>query len=244
MASTGAPAEPGLRDRKKLRTRVAIADAALPLFLERGFDAVTVVDVARAADVSVQTVFNYFPTKEDLFFDRQAQVEVHAAEVVRHRRPGESAAQALKRDFVDALLTPGSWLGLSDDAARFWRVVEASPALQARLREMADAAQRELEQALAEAAEAIRPVALHILIAAQLSSVLHALHADVRRRVVHGESAESVRDAVLQMTELAFSLVERGIGDFPNWRRGRRRLSPLAGVAARPLPARPARASR
>ena len=56
----------GLRERKKRQTRDAIAAAALALFLERGFDAVTVADVARAADVSEKTVFNHFPTKEDL----------------------------------------------------------------------------------------------------------------------------------------------------------------------------------
>ena len=60
----------GLRERKKRQTREAIAAAAMALFHERGFDAVTVADVARAADVSEKTVFNYFPTKEDLVFHR------------------------------------------------------------------------------------------------------------------------------------------------------------------------------
>src|SRR3954447_2441921 len=58
----------GLRERKKVRTRQAIADAARELFVQRGYDAVTVADVARAADVAEKTVFNYFPAKEDLVF--------------------------------------------------------------------------------------------------------------------------------------------------------------------------------
>ena len=63
----------GLRERKKRQTREAIAQAAMALFVARGFDAVTVADVARAADVSEKTVFNYFPAKEDLVFARAAR---------------------------------------------------------------------------------------------------------------------------------------------------------------------------
>ncbi len=60
----------GLRERKKRQTRQHISDVATGLFLERGFDAVTIAEVAEAADVSVNTVYNYFPAKEDLFLDR------------------------------------------------------------------------------------------------------------------------------------------------------------------------------
>ena len=70
MASTTT----GLRERKKARTRALLAETARGLFAARGFDAVTVAEVAEAAEVSVTTVFNYFPTKEDLFYDRQDDV--------------------------------------------------------------------------------------------------------------------------------------------------------------------------
>src|SRR5919197_6569618 len=91
----------GLRERKKERTRAAIADAALELFRERGFDAVTVSEVARAADVSEGTVFNYFPTKEDLFYGRMETFEETLVEAVRRRPPGEAVLAAFHRTVLE-----------------------------------------------------------------------------------------------------------------------------------------------
>src|SRR5881275_1648549 len=84
----------GLRQRKKQQTREAIAQTARRLFLEHGFDAVTVDDVARAADVSRKTVFNYFPTKEDLFYGRMEIFEEDLLAAIRSRAPGESILRA------------------------------------------------------------------------------------------------------------------------------------------------------
>ena len=89
----------GLRERKKRETRQTIRQAALQLFAERGFDAVTVTEVARVANVSQATVFNYFPTKEDLFYERMEDFEDELLAAVRTRRPGESVLSAF-RDFV------------------------------------------------------------------------------------------------------------------------------------------------
>src|ERR671938_482414 len=92
-APSGAP---GLLERKKQATRAHIADTARRLFAERGFDAVTVAEVARAADVAEKTVFNYFPTKEDLFYSRMEAFEEELLEAVRGRAPGESAVAAFR----------------------------------------------------------------------------------------------------------------------------------------------------
>ncbi|WP_326640923.1 TetR/AcrR family transcriptional regulator [Streptosporangium sp. NBC_01755] len=81
----------GLRERKKRETRERISNIATGLFMMRGFDNVTVAEVARAADVSVNTVFNYFGTKEDLLFDRQEEVEDLPSRVVRERGRQDSA---------------------------------------------------------------------------------------------------------------------------------------------------------
>ena len=125
-----------MRARKKRETRERIAAVARELFVARGFDAVTVVDVARAAQVSEATVFNYFPTKDELFFGgglEQFQTATLAA--VRDRPVGESAIAAFRRFTVENVAhsaDPGA-IDLITTAAR---VVDGSTALRAREREI------------------------------------------------------------------------------------------------------------
>ena len=117
----------GLRDAKKLRTRQEIADQAMKLFAQRGFEGVTVAEVATAADVSEKTVYNYFPTKEDLFFDEVPAREAALVAAIRGRAPGESILAALRRLQVaecPRLCSPGF--------ATFARIIEESQALQAK----------------------------------------------------------------------------------------------------------------
>src|SRR3954468_689632 len=92
---------PGLRERKKEQTRRLIAETARRLFAERGFDAVTVGEVARAADVSEKTVFNYFATKEDLFYAGMEAFEDRLLGAVRDRGPGETALAAFRRFLLE-----------------------------------------------------------------------------------------------------------------------------------------------
>src|SRR5881392_4211100 len=114
----------GLREWKKARTRREIADSAMQLFAQRGFDHVTVAQVAEAAGVSEKTVFNYFPTKEDLFFDEVPAREAALAAAVGARAPGQSVVAALRRlegANCTRLASPGF--------AVFARVIDDSPAL-------------------------------------------------------------------------------------------------------------------
>jgi AcrR family transcriptional regulator len=92
-------AEPGLRDLKKARTRRLIADTAARLFAEQGYEQVTVRQVARAAEVAEQTLYNYFPTKEQLITDREQQIQQQLDDLIRSRPVGTSPAAAI-RDFV------------------------------------------------------------------------------------------------------------------------------------------------
>ena len=80
--------EPSLRERKKRETRQRISNVATGLFMLRGFDNVTVAEVAEAANVSKMTVFNYFPRKEELFFDRGAEAIELTEAAIRDRAPG------------------------------------------------------------------------------------------------------------------------------------------------------------
>jgi AcrR family transcriptional regulator len=90
------PREQGLRDRKKAQTRERIADVAAGLFADRGYEAVSILDVARAADVSDQTVYNYFPAKQDLVLDRAEEIRERYGRVLLERPRGTSPADALR----------------------------------------------------------------------------------------------------------------------------------------------------
>src|ERR1700733_14114522 len=127
--------ELGLRELKKHRTRQLIAETARAMFVERGFDSVSVAEVARAAEVAEATVFNYFPTKEDLVFQGMEAFEAELLGAVRDRPSGEPVLTAFGR-FV---LQPRGLLATQDqDSARYLagiaRMIATSPALQARQR--------------------------------------------------------------------------------------------------------------
>ncbi|MFD5626654.1 TetR/AcrR family transcriptional regulator [Streptomyces sp. NPDC127072] len=104
-------ARPGLRERKKLLTRQAILDSAERLFEERGFDGVTVAQIADAANVSVKTLFTYFDTKEDLVFADEHLLSDAIIDAVRSREPGQSALAAV-RDFLQQLARRDGGSGL------------------------------------------------------------------------------------------------------------------------------------
>ena len=114
----------GLREVKKQQTRELIAAQAMRLFATRGFDQVTVLEVAAAAGVSEKTVFNYFPTKEDLFYDEVPAREAALIGAIRERRPGESIVQSLRR--LQAAECPRL---CSPGFATFARIIEDSPDL-------------------------------------------------------------------------------------------------------------------
>ncbi|MDP9842006.1 TetR/AcrR family transcriptional regulator [Streptosporangium lutulentum] len=204
----------GLRERKKRETRARISDIATGLFMMRGFDNVTVAEVARAADVSVNTVFNYFRTKEDLLFDRQEEVEDLLGKVVRERKSGESAIEALRRDFLDALDTGHHRYGLHEGSDAFTRMLNASPSLNARLREMGEARERSLAGTLSDETDTDPDDLAPAFAAAQICAVLRALMAYAVQRMLAGETVDAIAPDLRRRADQAFDLLESGLGDY------------------------------
>jgi AcrR family transcriptional regulator len=142
--------KPGLREQHKQRTREAIGGAAMSLFFELGYDAVTVADVARDAGVSVATVFNYFSAKEDLFFDEVAQLQAELVAAVGQCRPGESVLTALQEQVIYQL-TAGRPESAAEEVVRFHAAIVASADLQRREQQIQLQRRQVLATALADA---------------------------------------------------------------------------------------------
>ncbi|MGW1467998.1 TetR family transcriptional regulator [Streptomyces sp. NPDC002308] len=203
----------GLRERKKQRTRETISEVAIALFLEHGFDQVSVADVAAAAEVSKPTLFRYFPTKEDLVVQRFADHQDEAAEVVRNRPAGVSPLDALHRHFVEGLEAGDPVTGLSDHEAvlAFHRLLHSTPGLVARSAQYLARAEEELARALAETlGEGSREVTPRLL-AGQLVATQRILAMANWQRIVDGRSAEDVRPEAVADADHAFSLLSRGL---------------------------------
>jgi AcrR family transcriptional regulator len=187
----------GLRERKKRRTRQHLSDVATGLFVERGFDAVTIAEIAQAADVSVNTVYNYFPAKEDLFLDRGSGIVDRLPRYVRGRDEGESAAEAVLRELRIQVEGVSPTFGLMDGYASFMRVIEGADSLKARLWHIGQEAQLRLEVTLREESGAGDGDPAPDLVAGQLSWVHSTLMAYIGREMVTGRRPEEVsRDAL------------------------------------------------
>jgi AcrR family transcriptional regulator len=126
---TGMAQAKGLREQKKEQTRAAIAYTAIGLFLQRGFEQVSIAEIAEAAGVAKQTVTNYFPNKEDLVLSAQQTLIPDLAGAVRGRAPGESPVAALYRLVRSELNRRAEWTGLHDGVTQFARMSLASPTL-------------------------------------------------------------------------------------------------------------------
>jgi AcrR family transcriptional regulator len=205
--------EPGLRQRKKEQTRLLLSQTARRLFVERGFERVTVAEIAREADVSEATVFNYFPSKEDLVYARMEAFEQELLAAVRGREPGEPLVAAFRR-FV---LQPRGLLAAPDgDAAAeligVTRMIAESPALLARERRIFDSYTDSLARRIAAESDAEPDDPASWVAANALMGVHRALIDLVRRRIAAGDD-DLARLAADVRAEggRALDLLERGL---------------------------------
>ncbi|BBC34369.1 Transcriptional regulator, TetR family [Streptomyces graminofaciens] len=179
--------ESGLRERKKRRTYETVSEIAIRLFLEKGFDAVSVAEIAAAAEISKPTLFRYFPAKEDLVLHGIADHETEAARVVAGRAAGESVVGALRDHFLDGLARRDPITGLNDDPGvlAFHGLLYGTPSLVARLYGFLERSEAALAEVLGGDLDAR-------IAAGQLIAVRRVLAEENWRRVEAGERVEDV----------------------------------------------------
>jgi AcrR family transcriptional regulator len=180
-----------------------VSDTAIRLFLEKGFDAVSVAEVAAAAEISKPTLFRYFPTKEDLVLYRFADHEDEAARVVRQ---GPSPVEALRRHFLDGLERCDPITGLNDrpEVLAYQSMLYGTPALAARLYGYLERSEAALAEALGGGLDAR-------LAAGQIIAVQRILAQENRRRIAAGEPLADVKRDAVVAAERAFGLLEAGL---------------------------------
>ncbi|MGW1741779.1 TetR/AcrR family transcriptional regulator [Nocardia sp. NPDC001965] len=201
----------GLRERKKARLRETIAATAIRMFLESGFDQVSITDIARAAEVSRRTLFAYFPTKEDLVLQRFADHEDEAARTVRARRADQQPLDALRDAQLSALRDRDPNSGLNDDPEimAFLRLIRGTETLAARLRQYTSRGVDTLADALR--ASGFDPLTAR-LTAAQVIVVQHELAFINHECLAGGESAADRYPEAVRATDRAFDLLRDGLG--------------------------------
>jgi AcrR family transcriptional regulator len=205
--------EPGLRERKKQQTRAAIQEASARLFAARGFDAVTVADVAREAEVSVGTVFNYFPAKEDLFYGQMQDFGIALVDAVRERASGESVLGAFRRFVLDGTEALAD-AERADAIARAMRTVSDSASLRAREREIVARSTRALAALIAEESGSAAGDLEPLVVANALIGAQRALVEYVHEAVLAGTRGRSLARQARSACERAFAPLERGLAGY------------------------------
>lgn len=205
--------ETGLRERKKQETRRRISNVATGLFMARGFDNVTVAEIAEAANVSKMTVFNYFPRKEELFFDRGVEAVDLLGDAIRDRAPGQSVINALRELLLRLTEQRHPLSALLDTIGPFVRVVLDSPALQAGALALVNDLETHLAAAFAEVTGDEPTDALPSLAAALVVATIRTLYQHATRRILAGEPADAVYPDQIALINTAFDMLGAAIGD-------------------------------
>jgi AcrR family transcriptional regulator len=216
---TGAPEAEGLRERKKRLMRQQLSDTATEMFMERGFDAVRVTEIAEACGVSEKTVFNYFPTKESLILDRlestMASLRTGLAE------PGVSPADAALRILDRELGAMTSWLAAQDDPVqagamiqRFGTLIRATPSLRAHQSDMMDQFTAVAAEILAERAAMSADDPEPQITATALLGLWRIQFHGLRKYLDGTRTPAQVHQAVTADLHRAAQLIDTGLSSF------------------------------
>jgi AcrR family transcriptional regulator len=199
----------GLRERKKQRTRRTIATIATGLFAERGFEHVTVAEIARLAEVSPKTVFNYFPTKEDLVLYGREEIEASLLLAIQSRAVGESVLGAARRHTLE--MAKRTRDVPHEQRAAFRQIVQTTPTVQARWRETQRRHEDAIARLLAAETNAAPGDVLPIVVASLLGVVGRLAFYDVI-----GWPDGKQRSAAQTDVEIgrAFDLLEQGLASY------------------------------
>ena len=196
----------GLRELKKARTRRLIADTAARLFAERGYEHVAVTDVAREAEVAEQTVYNYFPTKEQLVTDREQQIQDRLCDLIRSRPPAITPAAAV-RDFVLE-----SVAGIRDIPPELWRgelgyLAAISPAVHRLALDLADRQAAALASAISDTTAVSPEVARLQGIA--IAGVFQIIISESGQRTREGQGQAKIADELYPIVENILDELDR-----------------------------------
>lgn len=202
----------GLRERKKRATRDAIATTARRLFAQRGFDAVTVAEIAVAADVSEKTVFNHFATKEDLVFAGGDTRLVQLQAAIAQRPPGTSVLDVFRANSAAMLDVVAA--GEGDDRLVVPRIVRDSPTLQQRLAAGWEDEAATLAAVVAEATGADADDLVPAVVARTLAWTLITIFRAAFDGLLAGEEPEQLAARLRVQSARAYDQLAVGLGDY------------------------------
>ncbi|MFC9976349.1 TetR/AcrR family transcriptional regulator [Spirillospora sp. NPDC127200] len=197
----------GLRELKKRRTRAHITETATALFVARGFEQVTMAEIAAAAEVSVNTLYNYFEAKEDLVLPPDEASSDRLAAIVRERAPGETAAAAVLRRLREELRRRERALGLTEGFGRFLEMVRSAPTLTARLEDLAGQMEEALAAQLREETGAAPDDPLPGLVAGQIGWLHARVLGEIGARTRAGLAPGAIAEAVLDLLDVIEDLL-------------------------------------
>ena len=196
----------GLRERKKARTRRLIADTAARLFAERGYEHVAVTDVAREAEVAEQTVYNYFPTKEQLVTDREGQIESRLCDLIRSRPPAMTPVAAIRAFVLESVA------GIRSIPPELWRgelgyLAAISPAVHRLALELIDRQAAAIAAAISDTTAVPPEVAKLQGIA--LAGVFQIIISEACRRTREGQNQAKIADEMYPIIENILDELDR-----------------------------------